>query len=686
MKRELAGLLVAIAAFGCGGKLRAVGASLSVDPPQLAFGTATVGTTQELLVQVSNNGVAALELTAVRVSADPQGELAIADALTASCSGKGRKGGTTLLPGECATFSVRWLPKAAHAVRGTIEIDSDDPVSPALAIPVTASSVAPGLEVCVLAADGTLDPAACTHGASAATLNFGAAAEGQRLARAVRLTNGGNADLHLSAPPRLLAGSASDFTLGSAPAVLAPGASADLAVAVTPSVGGVLQGTLEIASDDPLSSDVQVPLVATASAVAGAGWKLCVAPDAGLGFGSVVVGQQQTLPISFSNCGAVDFDLVGFSFTATLPTTAQFTAGAGEMPQVPRTLKVGDAFSIHLTYAPTVAQEDRASFDLQLTLPGGQQVRDSWPVTGSGAAVATGGCGSPPTARIAVSRNGVPINPLVARLAPLDTVTLDASSSVVPNGNPQQAWQLLSEPPGANDPLQGSGAQVTLQVRQAGDYQVGLTVTDGQGCSSSPVTVTLHVVPLGAVHVELTWKENYGDVDLHYLGPGGAFYERVPDQGDLYWDFSQATAIGARVTPTPQPSPDWGANGTVAADGLLQDDASLDVDQQWGNGPENVTHLHPFDGSYAVVIHYYCASPGENPANGQRGPATATVRVWVNGVLWRAPPPTQVLHAYQVWEAATVTVSNGGTAVTVNYSSTAPHDDRSGAQNCANAP
>ena len=77
------------------------------------------------------------------------------------------------------------------------------------------------------------------------------------------------------------------------------------------------------------------------------------------------------------------------------------------------------------------------------------------------------------------------------------------------------------------------------------------------------------------VRIQLTWPQNYGDVDLHYIGPQGTFYETSPYEGDLDWEYSWSTAIGL-MPPTPncggtsEPcsalNPDWGLNDTVAPD------------------------------------------------------------------------------------------------------------------------
>jgi hypothetical protein len=379
--------------------------------------------------------------------------------------------------------------------------------------------------------------------------------------------------------------------------------------------------------------------------------------------------------LTISNCGNVALSLTQFAAAAG---STVFSVPAAELPATPSTFKPGDKIALDVTYTPTAAHLDSSSVTATFKLADGTALPQSWPLSGSGVSATGGGCsgGSGPVARISAYRNGstTSFNPQLTTLQPLDIVDLDGSASTGANSPLTYAWQVLSEPPGAVDPLTTiSPTRVEIDVRQAGEYTLELTVKDAQACQSSQ-QILLRVVPVGAIHVELTWAESYGDVDLHYIGPGGAFYQSNPNVGDLDWPYSRATVVGTgRPRPNRNPTPDWGWNNTTAPDGNPADDAYLDVDQRWGNGPENVTHAQPFDGTYKVKVHYYCAGWGENPYDNE-GPATATLRVWINGVL-QASPPTQTLQAYQVWDAATITVSNNGTQFNVSYSTSTPYDD-----------
>ena len=678
MKRSL---IVALLLAACTGKVRGVDSSISVNPTALVFAQATVGAVQELPVQIINQGTAELGIQGVKVSADPNAELAVANVLAAACDGSVRSGGMVLDPGECGQFVVRWKPGAAHDAAGSIEVDSDDRRFPVITIPVSGSATGPELQICALKADGSLDSAKCTGRTTTLTnvpeVDFDPGAVGTKSTRLVRVLNHGSAALQLLSAPHLAAGSPADFSVAPlAAGPIAPGASLDIPVYVTPSGTGPLQGALELTTNDPVAGHVSVPLVTVL-----AGYKFCVSPTVGLDFGSLTVGQAQTQTITFSNCGDVAFDITHFALSGS----STFTVPAAQLPATPSTLQPGGKFSLDVSYKPAAAQHDTGSIDATLTVQGTPHAQ-SWALTGTGLTATGGGGGCPgaPTAKITATKNEetTPFDPSTTILAPLDTVTLDGSTSTVPNGHPAYTWRLVSSPPGANDPLSsGTGVQTSITPRQDGDYVAELTVKDGSGCVSAPVQVTLHVKAGGAVHIELTWKESYGDVDLHYIGPGASFYQHDPIHGDLYWDESQYTATGTSISWNGGGTPDWGLNNTVQADGKTDNDAYLDVDQLWGSGPENITHAKPFDGTYQIKVHYYC--PHRPFGSGDSGSVTPTLRIWINGVLLQQTPPTTTMTKFQVWEPATIVVSNNGQSVVATYANPAPHADSTpGSQNC----
>ena len=210
-------------------------------------------------------------------------------------------------------------------------------------------------------------------------------------------------------------------------------------------------------------------------------------------------------------------------------------------------------------------------------------------------------------------------------------------------------WRFVSAPLNAN-PAFTSGANTArpqFKANLVGDYVIELVVRDALNCQSAADTVTVHVVPDKKVLVELSWPQDFGDVDLHYIGPGGAFWNA---RSDVH--FRNKT-------------PDWGLNNTTAADTLAENNPALDIDDVWGNGPENVTHGKPFDGTYQVWLHYYCSRTCASffGCSGSYGPATPTVRIFIDGV--KQFESSKSLTQRDVWEVAAITVSNNGASVAV---------------------
>ena len=665
------------------GGLRLLVPGIDVSPTTLDFGQGAVGSTQQLWVNITNTGTANLTVTGLAVAEDPNGELLLASQLITDCKNAPRAGGLTLSPSDCARFAVRWSPKATHAAVGKISVGSDDPDHAQILIPITGNGANALLRVCALKPDGTLDPAACSklegNPPFIPSLDWGVVSPNQAITRTLRVFNDGTANLLLDpAGPQLTSVTPGDFKITGAITLnqISPGLSADLPLAVTAHANGALRGGLVLISNDQRQRQIEVPLLAVVQ-----GWRLCVDPAAGLDFGSVPVGQTRTSPLTMRNCGSVDFNLKSLVFGPYPPTTTEFTLGAGQLPATPAAFPAGAEVKLDVTYKPTAIRSDSASLDVQIEIPAQngqppQLLVDSWPIVGKGDAPVCNG--TRPVANLQVFRTGAPgpSNPATTQFDPLEHVALDGSTSTVPNGALTYVWRLVSQPQNGTEQLSGSGPRVALWLKQAGDYVVELVVKDS-ACQSTPVQVTLHSVPKGAIHVELSWPQYYGDLDLHYIGPGGTLFEAYNSGfcsiaepcGDTFFD---------------EKTPDWGCanpscatKGGVFPDGNPANDASLDIDQRWGNGPENTTHMAPFDGNYKVAIHYWCARKCDTTScSGPFGNGTAIVRVWVNGV--KQFEKQQVLQEFQAWDAANISVSNNGKTVTVSDANGTPRTDSRG--------
>jgi hypothetical protein len=472
---------------------------------------------------------------------------------------------------------------------------------------------------------------------------------------------------------------------GSELMMLESGECAAFTVRYEPQAAGTMSNAIVVTALNATNPTVQIPIMGQAPAP-----KLCVSPAA-LSFGALPVKTSETLELVISNCGGVNYDLTQLALTDSSGGAFAIAAPVGSIPTLPDEFDVGATLTLDVTFTP--GSEGSFTGSLVAAAGSGSTVFQTVTVPLTGAAITTECTRTnlTPTAAITVKDGSTVVDPTTTVLPPLTQLTLDASDSIVPTGSGETitsySWTLVVQPPGSTTSLSASdSAQPGLFVEIIGDYVVELVVGTNKAATSCPVVVTLHVNSTAGIHVQLTWPQNYGDMDLHYIGPGGSFYEEYPYAGDLYWRLSLATAVGP-VTPTPNCGvpetplpctalyPNWGGNPGVAPGDNPWEDPSLDVDQRWGNGPENATQNSPFDGTYTIAAHYYCSFADEDPF-GDNGPSagytTAQIKIFVRGVLtWSGEMPG--MGDDQVWEAAQIVVSDNGQTVTVNPLTSPPY-------------
>jgi len=110
--------------------------------------------------------------------------------------------------------------------------------------------------------------------------------------------------------------------------------------------------------------------------------------------------------------------------------------------------------------------------------------------------------------------------------------------------------------------------------------------------------------PSGGIQVELTWADDFGDVDVHLRNVTRTALDGWWTTDDCHWR---------------NQTPDWGPAGAAA-------DPSLDLDDRDGLGPENITiDTDPASGTHTVGVHYFCSE--------EMGPTDATIRIFCDGSL-----------------------------------------------------
>jgi hypothetical protein len=208
--------------------------------------------------------------------------------------------------------------------------------------------------------------------------------------------------------------------------------------------------------------------------------------------------------------------------------------------------------------------------------------------------------------------------------------------------------------------LSKTPASFKVQANVAGEYKFALTVTDDSGNQSCNVAeASVFVVPDAGIHVELVW-DTPGDNDKTDTGGDAG--------ADLDLHFTHQSAETAKVCKSPaeqcngkpcacQPDLDgdtkpdpwfhpsfdcywYDANPKWGSLTANDDDASLDLDDTDGWGPENLNLKTPENSTvYTVGVHYWDAH--------DKGDSTATVNIYILGVLQATA--TQLLHECDLW-------------------------------------
>lgn len=156
-------------------------------------------------------------------------------------------------------------------------------------------------------------------------------------------------------------------------------------------------------------------------------------------------------------------------------------------------------------------------------------------------------------------------------------------------------WALIEQPEGSMATLPAGEADLTGFVPDlAGTYIAELVVETQDGDLSAPCQAHLEAVPDQNLWIEMYWQETNDDMDLHLLRPGGEPHTR----SDCYFD----NCVGRQL--------DWGLAG------VQTDNPSLDIDDIYGTGPENINIAQPEAGTFSIYVHDYTGSAedyyGEN--------------------------------------------------------------------------
>ena len=371
-------------------------------------------------------------------------------------------------------------------------------------------------------------------------------------------------------------------------------------------------------------------------------------------FGPTGVGVLAKRPVILQSCGDVEVAVTDVSFDA--PGAGPFgvdwsavtqTGGKAPTDAAPLKIPLNGSVTVMLTYDPVKLSTISAD---------GQPVPDTAAITAKSNTIAglthvtmegVGSSSSCPTAIITVQEGDM--------VVPQTILHLDGKQSFAGTGAiSKYQWSVIAAK-GSVALFSPNTTSVSpiFQPNVAGDYKFQLDVWDSTGKKSCfPAEKVVKVLPDQAIHVELLWNTP-NDKDQTDEGPG------VGSDMDLHFAHPNATTqvLGSNGKPSPWFSgtydcfwfnrqPEWGS-----IDPNIDDNPSLDRDDTDGAGPENLNLTLPESGRlYSVGVNYF--------NDFGFGPSTATVRIYVYGILVFERTSCSMVKD-DLWFAATIDWPSG---------------------------
>ncbi|MCK6512516.1 choice-of-anchor D domain-containing protein [Myxococcota bacterium] len=254
------------------GKLAAP--SIQVTPTQIDFGFVASGSTKREALQIANVGSAPLEVKKVSLKAGSSGAF-IVPTIT----------GLILQPRESRPVVIEYRPSTGAGDQGVVQVESNDPSSPVVDVPLSGKVSAPNIDV------------------TPRKINFGRVALKKILP--MTIANIGDRELTVNFV-QIAQGSSPEFKLDNPPTFplkLGPNKFATLNVLYEPIDAGQDAGAIEVRSDDPDEPMIRVALEGEGSTA-----RICdlIPVPQLVNFGLSVIGKTKTIPIVWTNQGALD--------------------------------------------------------------------------------------------------------------------------------------------------------------------------------------------------------------------------------------------------------------------------------------------------------------------------------------------------------------------------------------------
>lgn len=346
-----------------------------------------------------------------------------------------------------------------------------------------------------------------------------------------------------------------------------------------------------ITSNDPENPEFHLPL--NGEGIDGPIPDIHITPRT-LDFGTVAQNESELKYFVLSNQGAGDLiiDSIELEGDSAFQLQSDLSGVSYGLEQ---------SANIVVTYSPTEEGGDNASLTITSNDPDEQEQKVV--LLGNG-----GGDYEIPVAVIDCPTNVDP--PKVGYFSAAESYDPDGQEPLI------YQWTLNSRPAGSSTEVnEPTLEQTTMLLDVAGDYNVGLVVSNALGVESEPVSCDVFSIPDESIHVELSWDANFSDVDLHMVLEGYDFFSYA---GDCCWC---------------NPNPEWGEEGG-------EDDPIFSLDNRIGYGPEEIHIETPVDGAYNIFVNYFDDHGG--------GDTTATIRVYIDGQM--VAEEHRLLEQRELWD------------------------------------
>ena len=463
--------------------------SMGASPTSLNFGSVTVGSNQSLSETVTNTGGSSVTISQATVSGTGFSMSGITTPLT-------------LTAGQSATFSVKFAPTSAASASGNVTITSTASNS-TLTIPLSGTGIAQG-----------------TLGSNPISLSFGNVIVGSNQSLSETVTNTGGSSVTIS--QATITGTGFSLSGITTPLTLTGGQSATFSVKFAPTSAASASGNVT------LTSTASNPSLTIPVTGAGVTQGTLGSNPASLNFGSVTVGNNQSLSETVTNTGGTSVTISQASVTGTGFSLNGITT--------PLTLTAGQSTTFNVKFTPTSAASTSGNVTLTSTA---SNPTLTIPLAGTGLAV--GALGSNPSS---LSFGNIILG---SNQTLSETVTNTGGSSVTIS----QATIT-----GTGFTLSGITAPLTLTAGQSTTFSVKFAPTSAASVSGN-VTITstasnpaLTVPVTGTGVTQATLGPNpaslsFGNVTV---GSNQSLSETITNTGGTSATISQATITGTGFT------------------------------------------------------------------------------------------------------------------------------------------